>query len=103
MDGSLTIRVQTMSCRLVRRMTCAEGLSAARRARHRTVRKGVMAAWALLTLIVPQGAVAQDAVMSTTVVPLASGAAASRINFDTPAPRPATDRSLALPSLSLTD
>ena len=55
----------------------------------------------LYVLIVPRGVSAQETVMSTTVIPLASGAAASRINFN-PA-RPATDRGLTLPALFLTD
>jgi hypothetical protein len=45
---------------------------------------------------------AQEAVMSTTVAPLSSGTT-SRLNLDAVKPKPATDRGLALPSLSLID
>ncbi len=41
--------------------------------------------------------------MSTTVAPLGSGSASSRLNLDAVKPRPATYRGLALPSFSLTD
>ena len=41
--------------------------------------------------------------MSTTVAPLGSGAATSRLNIDTVKPTQATDRGPALPSLALTD
>jgi hypothetical protein len=64
---------------------------------------GVVAAWALYALVAPLVATAQEAVMSTTVASLGSGTATSRINFDAVKPKPATDRGLALPSLSLID
>ena len=64
---------------------------------------GVAAAWTLLALMAPVLATAQEAVMSTTVASLGSGTATSRINLDPVKPRPATDRGLALPSLSLID
>jgi hypothetical protein len=51
----------------------------------------------------PIVATAQEAVMSTTVAPLGSGTATSRINLDAVKPKPATDRGLALPSFSLID
>lgn len=41
--------------------------------------------------------------MSTTVASLGSGTATSLINLDAVKPKPATDRGLALPSLTLTD
>ena len=64
---------------------------------------GVVAARALLlsSLLAPRLASAQETVMSTTVVPLASGAATSRTSFNPANPKP--DRGLTLPSLSLTD
>ena len=64
---------------------------------------GVVAARALLlsSLLAPRLASAQETVMSTTVVPLASGAATSRTSFNPANPKP--DRGLTLPSLSVTD
>ena len=64
---------------------------------------GVVAARALLlsSILAPRLASAQETVMSTTVVPLASGAATSRTSFNPANPKP--DRGLTLPSLSLTD
>lgn len=64
---------------------------------------GVVAALALHALVTPPDANAQEAVMSTTVAPLDSGTATSRISLDVVKPRPATDRGLALPSLALID
>jgi len=63
----------------------------------------VVCAWALYALIAPLAAAAQEAVISTTVAPPGSGTLTSRINFDEVKPKPATDRTLALPSLSLID
>jgi len=63
---------------------------------------GVVTAWAF-ALMAPLAATAQEAVMLTTVAPLGSGTATSRINLDTVEPKPATDRGLALPSISLID
>ena len=93
-----------MSCRLDRRTTCGAGLFGARCTRRRKLRTGVVvAALALRAVMAPPVASAQDAVMSTTVAPLSSGIATSRINFDAVKPRPATNRGLTLPSFSLTD
>ena len=64
---------------------------------------GVVAAWALYALMAPLVATAQEALMSTAVASLGSGIATSRINLDAVKPKPATDRGLALPSLSLID
>ncbi len=64
---------------------------------------GVAAAWALSALMTPFVATAQEAVMSTTVAPVGSGTATSRIDLRSVEPKPATDRGLALPSLSLVD
>jgi hypothetical protein len=46
---------------------------------------------------------AQEAVMATSVAPVGSGAATTRLNLDAVKPQSATDRALALPSLSLID
>lgn len=62
-----------------------------------------VAAAVLSTLLIPGVAAAQEALMSTTVSPLASGTATSRLNFDTIKPRSASERGFALPSLSLID
>jgi hypothetical protein len=51
----------------------------------------------------PLVATAQEAVMLTTAAPLGSGTATSRISLDTVDPKPATDRGLALPSVSFVD
>jgi hypothetical protein len=64
---------------------------------------GVVAAWALYALMAPPVATAQEALMSTAVASLGSGIATSRINFDEVKPKPATDRGLAVPSLSVID
>ena len=64
---------------------------------------GVVAAWAVYALLTPAVATAQDAVMSTTAAPVGSGSANSRIDLDVLKPKPATDRGLALPALSLID
>ncbi len=69
---------------------------------RRPVRIEVLAACALCALMTPVGASGQEAVMLTTVTPLGSGAA-SQIAVDTVKPNPATDKGLALPSLSLVD
>ena len=63
----------------------------------------VAAASALYALMPPVLATAQEANMSTTVASLGSGTATSLINLDAVKPKPATDRGLALPSLTLTD
>jgi hypothetical protein len=64
---------------------------------------GVVAALALYALMPPVFATAQEANMSTTVASLGSGAVTSRISLDAVKPKPATDRGLALPSLTLID
>jgi len=63
---------------------------------------GVVAA-VLYALIAPGFATAQEVLMSTIVAPLGSGTATSRMTMDTVKPLPATDRGLAVPSLSLID
>ena len=65
--------------------------------------RSVVAALALCALQPPALATAQEANISTTVASLGSGTVASRISFDAVKPKPATDRGLALPSLSLID
>jgi hypothetical protein len=67
------------------------------------LRMGVVAALALYALMPPVFATAQEANMSTTVASLGSGTATSRISLEAVKPKPATDRRLALPSLSLID
>src|SRR4051812_28273248 len=69
--------------------------------RRGSLRMGV-AAGVLYALTVPFIATAQEAVMSTSAS-IGSGTATSRINLDAVAPNPATERGLALPSLSLID
>ena len=69
---------------------------------HLDRRMGV-AALALLALMPPVLATAQEANISTTVASLGSGTVASRISFDAVKPKPATDRGLALPTLILFD
>jgi len=64
---------------------------------------GVVAALALCALIPPSRVTAQEANISTTFASLGSGAVTSRINLDAVKPKPATDRGLALPSLTLID
>jgi hypothetical protein len=81
-------------------MTLVSSFSAGGCPRRRYLRMGVLAAGAMYALTAPLVATAQEAVMSTTV---ASGTATSRINLDSVTPKPATDRGLALPSLSLID
>ena len=61
------------------------------------------AASALLALMAPHTAAAQEVVMSTTVAPLGSGTATSRLNLDAVKPQPGGGRGLALPALSLID
>src|SRR5262245_44535288 len=92
-----------MSCRINRQMALVVSFSGGCCPRRRTLQMGVVAAWALFALMVPLVATAQEAVMLTTVAPLGSGAATSRINLDTVEPKPAADRGLALPSISLID
>src|SRR4051812_6108409 len=70
--------------------------------RRRNVSMGVVAA-VLYALIAPGFAAAQEVLMSTIVAPLGSGTATSRMTMDTVKPLPATDRGLAVPSLSLID
>ena len=62
-----------------------------------------VAAFALFALMPPVLATAQEANISTTVASLGSGTVASRISFDAVKPKPATDRGLALPTLTLID
>jgi hypothetical protein len=57
----------------------------------------------LLSVLLSSAAGAQEVVMSTMAAPLGSGAAASGVNINTVKPAAATDRGLALPTLSLTD
>jgi hypothetical protein len=83
-------------------MTLVANFSGGRCLRRRNLRMGV-AAGALYALTVPLVATAQEAVMSTSVASLGSGTASSRINFDAVTSKPAADRGLALPSLSLID
>src|SRR5262245_42568963 len=63
----------------------------------------VVGALALCALMSAVRVIAQEANISTTVAPLGSGTVASRINLDAVKRQPATDRSLALPSLTLID
>jgi hypothetical protein len=67
------------------------------------LRIGVVAALALSALMPPVLATAQEANMSTTVASLGSGTVTSRISLEAVKPKPATDRGLSLPSLSLID
>ena len=92
-----------MTSRPVHRMTAVVRVCWSRRPSRWHLRLGVAAAWVSYTLMAPVAATAQDAVMSTTVAPLGSGSATSRLNLDAVKPRPATYRGLALPSFSLTD
>jgi len=55
----------------------------------------------LYALTSPVRVIAQDANISTAAASLGSGTVASRINLDAVKPKPAADRSLALPSLTL--
>ena len=64
---------------------------------------GAVAALALYALMLPGRAAAQEASISTTVASLGSGTVTSRTNLDEVKPKPATDRGLALPSLTLID
>jgi hypothetical protein len=70
---------------------------------HLDRRLGVVAASVLYALAFAVVATAQEANMSTTVASLGSGTVASRISFNAVKPRPATDRGLALPVLTLID
>ena len=89
-----------MDCRI----TLVASFSAGRRARRPNLRIGVVAAALVFCFSMPPVlATAQEANMSTTVASLGSGTATSLINFDAVKPKPATDRGLALPSLTLTD
>jgi hypothetical protein len=63
----------------------------------------VAAASVLYALMPALLATAQEANISTTVASLGSGTATSLIRLDAVKPKPATDRGLALPSLTLTD
>ena len=68
------------------------------------LRMGVVAAASVLyALMPPLLATAQVATMSTTVASLGSGTATSLINLDAIKPKPAADRGLALPSLTLSN
>src|SRR5262245_23046196 len=91
-----------MSCRLDRQMALVAGFSSGHCLSRRNLRLRVVAAW-VFALMAPLVGTAQEAVMLTTVAPVGSGTATSRINLDTIAPKPATDRGLALPSVSLID
>jgi hypothetical protein len=64
---------------------------------------GVAAALAIYALTPSVLATAQEANISATVASLGSGTVASRISVDAVKPKPATDRGLALPSLTLFD
>jgi len=86
-----------------RRMTLVARFFAGRCPRRRNLRMGVVAAGAMYALTAPLVATAQEAVMSTTVASLGSGTPTSQINLDAVKPKPATDRGVALPSLSLID
>src|SRR5262245_33430838 len=92
-----------MSCRLDRQLALVAGFFGGLFRCRRSRRMGVVAAWAVFALTAPIVATAQEAVILTSVTPLGSGTATSRINLDTVEPKPATDRGLALPSISLRD
>jgi hypothetical protein len=84
-------------------MTLVASFSAGRSPRRRKLRTVVVAAAAMVAtyaLTAPLVVTAQEAVMSTAV---ASGTALSLINLNAVTPKPATDRGLALPSLSFVD
>jgi hypothetical protein len=66
-------------------------------------RCAVLAATALCSLLAPVCTAAQEANISTSVASPGSGPSTSLINLDAVAPKPATDRSLALPTLILAD
>src|SRR5262245_566639 len=85
-----------------RRMSAIARFFSARCLQRRTLSIGAVAG-VLFALTAPSVATAQEAVISTTAAPLGSGTAASRLTLATVTPRSATDRSLALPSLSLID
>ena len=63
----------------------------------------VVAAATAVCALFPVLTAAQEANVSTTVASLGSGATSSIINVNTIKPKPATDRSPALPSLTLVD
>ena len=84
--------------------TLTEAVSASSRARRPNLRLEVAAAaLGFCFSMPPVAATAQEANLSTMVASLGSSTASSLINFDTIKPKPATDRGLALPALTLTD
>jgi hypothetical protein len=91
-----------MTSPIDRRTRAVVRLAARRSPRRRNLSLGIAAA-VVYALMAPGVATAQEALMSTTVAPLASGATTSRLNLDTVKPQSATIGGLALPSLSLTD
>src|SRR5262245_17613085 len=92
-----------MDCHVGRGSTLSRGFSVGLRSGRHNLRMGVLAAFALYALMLPVRLTAQEANISTTIVPLGSGTVTSRINLDTVKPKPATDRGLGLPSLTLID
>ena len=92
-----------MICRFDRRLTLIVSFSAGLRPRRQNLWMGVVAALAAYALMPPILATAQEANISTTVASLGSGTVTSRISLDAVKPKPATDRGLALPSLTLID
>ena len=87
---------------LLRRMTLAARSSAGQSPRHASLRMALVAG-TLYALTAPLGVSAQEAVMSTSVASPGSVNATSRITLNTLTPKPSTDGSLALPSVSLID
>lgn len=100
----LEVAQRNISCRPDRYTTLSEVVVARRRARRPKLRaSAVAAAAAVCTLLLPTPGSAQDARVATTVATLGSGSAASIVSLETVNPKPATDRGLALPSLTLID
>lgn len=86
------------------RMTLATAVTAGRTPGRPHLRLGVVAAASVLCALLPAAlATAQQTNLTTRVASLGAGTGTSLITLDSIRPKPATDRGLALPSLTLTD
>jgi hypothetical protein len=83
--------------------TIAKVLVTGGRPRRSNSRIGIVASSVLCAMMTAALPSAQEANMSTTMASLDAGTGASLIQLDALKPRPATDRGLALPSVTITD
>jgi len=102
-DSTVVLESAAQGTLASHKTTIAEVPVAGRCPRRSNVRIGVVASSLFCAMVTPALLSAQEASISTTVASLQAGTGTSLIQLDAVKPKPAADRGLALPSLTITD